>query len=91
MWDANQSWQSEAFKNMLIYERNNAREKLIYDVNQRLNAYNNIKKNAEFLIGNDDPQLLALIFSLISITYNKDDLSEYIKNEDLSDYMNAWI
>ena len=91
MWDANQSWQSESFKNMLIYERNNAREKLIYDVNQRLNAYNNIKKNAEFLIGNDDPQLLALIFSLISITYNKDDLSEYIKNEDLSDYMNAWI
>ena len=48
MWDANQSWQSESFKNMLIYERNNAREKLIYDVNQRLNAYNNIKKNAEF-------------------------------------------
>ncbi len=91
MWDANQSWQSESFKNMLIYERNNAREKLIYDVNQRLNAYNNIKKNAEFLIGNDDPQLLALIFSLISITYNKDDLSEYIKNEDLSNYMNAWI
>lgn len=91
MWDANQSWQSESFKNMLIYERNNAREKLIYDVNQRLNAYSNIKKNAEFLIGNDDPQLLALIFSLISITYNKDDLSEYIKNEDLFDYMNAWI
>lgn len=91
MWDANQSWQSESFKNMLIYERNNAREKLIYDVNQRLNAYNDIKKNAKYLIGHDDPQLLALIFSLISITYNKDDLSDYIRNENLSDYMSSLI
>ncbi len=32
-----------------------------------------------FLIYNNDPQLVALIFSLISITHNKDDLSNYIK------------
>lgn len=44
MWDDNQSWQSEAFKKMLVYERNNGREKFIYDVNQQLNAYNDIKK-----------------------------------------------
>ena len=67
MWDANQSWQSDKFKAMLIYERNNDREKFIYDVNQILNAYNDINRNFNYLIGNDDPQLLALIFSLISI------------------------
>ena len=89
MWDTNQSWQSGEFKDMLIYERNNDREKFIYDVNQMLNAYNNIDRNSDYLFGIDDPQLLALIFSLISITYNKDDLSEYIKNEDLSEYMKA--
>ena len=86
MWDANQCWQSDRFKAMLIYERNNDREKFIYDVNQMLNAYNDINRNFNYLIGNDDPQLLALIFYLISITYNKDDLSDYIKNEDLSNY-----
>lgn len=91
MWDANQSWQSDKFKAMLIYERNNDREKFIYDVNQILNAYNDINRNFNYLIGNDDPQLLALIFSLISITYNKDDLSDYIKNEDLSNYMDPVI
>ena len=91
MWDTNQSWQSKEFKDMLIYERKNDREKFIYDVNQILNAYNDINHNFSYLIGNDDPQLLALIFSLISITYNKDDLSDYIKNEDLSDYMSTWI
>jgi len=91
MWDANQSWQSDTFKAMLIYERNNAREKFVYDVNQILNAYSDIRANFKSLIGSDDPQLLALVFSLISITYNKDDLSEYIKNEDLSDYMSPWI
>lgn len=61
------------------------------DVNQILNAYNDINRNFNYLIGNDDPQLLALIFSLISITYNKDDLSDYIKNEDLSNYMDPVI
>lgn len=87
MWDTNQSWQSKEFKEMLSYERKNEREKFIYDVNQILNAYNDINHNFSYLIENDDPQLLALIFSLISITYNKDDLSNYIKNEDLSNYM----
>ena len=76
MWDANQSWQSDRFKAMLIYERNNDREKFIYDVNQMLNAYNDINRNFNYLIGNDDPQLLALIFSLISITYNKDVIND---------------
>ena len=47
MWDANQSWQSDRFKAMLIYERNNNREKFIYDVNQMLNAYNDINRNWE--------------------------------------------
>lgn len=91
MHGSNQSQQSAMFKDMLDYERNNDREKFIYDVNQLLNAYNDIEKNFEYLIRKDDPQLLALIFLLLSITYNKDDLSWYIRNEDLSDYMNPWI
>lgn len=91
--DNNQSWQSEGFKNMLEYERNNDREKFIYDVNQLITSYSNLndKESLEYLNLKDDPQLLALVFSLISITYNKDDLSNYIKNEDLSDYMHPLI
>lgn len=91
MWDANQTWQSDMFKKMLCYERDNAREKFIYEVNQLLNAYSNLDDNLKFLIRSDDTQLLSLIFSLISITYNKDELSDFIKNEDLSDYMNQWL
>lgn len=91
MFDTSQSWQSDTFRKMLNYERQNDREKFIYDVNQMLNAYYNIEQNIEFLIYNNDPQLVALIFSLISITYNKDDLTEYIKKEDLSDYMRSRI
>lgn len=87
MFDTSQWWQSDTFRKMLNYERENSREKFIYDVNQMLNAYYNIDQNFDFLIYNDDPQLVALVFSLISITHNKDDLSNYIKKEDLSDYM----
>lgn len=91
MFDTSQWWQSDIFRKMLNYERQHAREKFIYDVNQMLNAYYNIEQNFEFLIYNNDPQLVAFIFSLISITNNKDDLSEYIKKEDLSDYMYSII
>ena len=91
MYDTNRNWQSEIFRNMLNYERQHEREKFIFDVNQILNAYHNVRKNFEFLIFNNDPQLVAFIFSLISITHNKDDLSKYIKEEDLSDYMKEII
>lgn len=91
MFDTSQWWQSDTFRKMLNYERENNREKFIYDVNQMLNAYYNIDQNFDFLIYNNDPQLVALIFSLISITHNKDDLSNYIKKEDLSDYMYSMI
>lgn len=81
MFDTSQWWQSDTFRKMLNYERENNREKFIYDVNQMLNAYYNIDQNFDFLIYNNDPQLVALIFSLISITHNKDDLSNYIKKK----------
>lgn len=89
MYDTNRNWQSEIFRNMLNYERQHGREKFIFDVNQILNAYHDVRKNFEFLIYNNDPQLVAFIFSLISITHNKDDLSKYIKKENLSDYMRS--
>ena len=97
MWDVNQIWQSEKFKSMLLYERDNCREKLVYDVNKLLNAYfkmlsSDTRQEASlFLIRNNDPQLLALIFSLISITHNKDDLSAYLGDPKLLEYMSDMI
>ena len=85
MWEIDNNWQSDEFKQMLFYERLHEREKFIYDVNKVLYGY--INNNFRYMIHYNDPQLLALIFSLISITYNKDDLSEYIKNENLNSYM----
>lgn len=79
---------SSKFKDMLLYEREHSREKFIYDVNKILNAYSDVNENLSDIFEISDPQLLLLIFSLISITYNKDDLEKYIKNEDLYNYMN---
>ena len=45
MFDTSQWWQSDTFRKMLNYERENNREKFIYDVNQMLNAYYNIDQN----------------------------------------------
>lgn len=36
MFDTSQWWQSDTFRKMLNYERENNREKFIYDVNQML-------------------------------------------------------
>ncbi len=79
---------SSKFKDMLLYEREHSREKFIYDVNKILNAYSDVNENLSDIFEISDPQLLLLIFSLISITSNKDDLEKYIKNEDLYNYMN---
>lgn len=79
---------SSKFKDMLLYEREHSREKFIYDVNKILNAYSDVNENLSDIFEISDLQLLLLIFSLISITSNKDDLEKYIKNEDLYNYMN---
>ena len=89
MWEIDNNWQSDEFKQMLFYERLHEREKFIYGVNKVLYGY--INNNFRYMVHYNDPQLLALIFSLISITYNKDDLSEYIKNENLSSFMSNTI
>ena len=42
------NWTLDTFRKMLNYERQNDREKFIYEINQMLNAYYNIEQNFEF-------------------------------------------
>ena len=77
-----------SFIEMLNYEKEHSREKFVFDVNQVLNIYLDInEKESMFDSVYNDPQLLEMIFSIISITREKDSIKDKLMNGDLFKYM----